>query len=295
MSNSRGAHRVELIPTDRVVVVNPRVRNKKTFKEIVTNIAELGLKKPITVARRSAVDGPRYDLVCGQGRLEAYLALGQREIPAPVVEADIEDCMVRSLVENLARRQHRAIDLLHDIEGLKRRGYGDVEIAKKTGLTLEYTRGVIRLLENGEHRLLRAVESGHVPVSIAVQIADADDAGVQDVLQQAYERNLLRGRKLMAAKRLIEQRRRRGKGFRINGKRQEQTVSSNALIRAYREDVDRKRVLIRKANNTRDRLMFITEAIRKLFADENFVTLLRAEGLDTLPSNLAERIQAGDA
>ena len=295
MSNSRGVHRVELIPTDRIVVVNPRVRNKKTFKEIVTNIAELGLKKPITVARRSAVDGPRYDLVCGQGRLEAYLALGQREIPALVIEADIEDCMVRSLVENLARRQHRAIDLLHDIEGLKRRGYGDVEIAKKTGLTLEYTRGVIRLLENSEHRLLRAVESGHVPVSIAVQIADADDAGVQDVLQQAYEKNLLRGRKLMAAKRLIEQRRRRGKGFRINGKRQEQTVSSNALIRAYREDVDRKRVLIRKANNTRDRLMFITEALRKLFADENFVTLLRAEGLDTLPRNLAERFQAGDA
>ena len=28
-----------------------------------------------------------------------------------------------SLVENLARRQHRAIDLLHDIEGLKKRGY----------------------------------------------------------------------------------------------------------------------------------------------------------------------------
>ena len=28
-----------------------------------------------------------------------------------------------SLVENLARRQHRAIDLLHDIQGLKKRGY----------------------------------------------------------------------------------------------------------------------------------------------------------------------------
>jgi ParB family chromosome partitioning protein len=29
--------------------------------------------------------------------------------------------MVMSLVENLARRQHRAIDLLHDIESLKQR------------------------------------------------------------------------------------------------------------------------------------------------------------------------------
>jgi ParB family chromosome partitioning protein len=75
---------------------------------------------------------------------------------------------------------------------------------------MEYTRGVLRLLKNGEHRLLRAVESGHVPVSIAVEIANADDAEVQTILQQAYENKLLRGRKLMIAKRLNEQRRRRG-------------------------------------------------------------------------------------
>ena len=37
----------------------------------------------------------------------------------------------------------------------------------------------------------------------------------------------------------------------------------------------------------------MTEAVRKLLVDENFVTLLRAEGLDTLPQNLAERMQAG--
>jgi ParB family chromosome partitioning protein len=66
-----------------------------------------------------------------------------------------------SLVENCARRQHRAIDLLHDIEGLKNRGYEFEEIARKTGLTVEYVRGVASLLENGEHRLLRAVEAGH--------------------------------------------------------------------------------------------------------------------------------------
>jgi len=112
---------------------------------------------------------------------------------------------------------------------------------------------------------------------------------------QAYENKLLRGRRLITAKRLIEQRRRRGKGLRVNGQwhKRDRTLSSNSLIRAYREDVDRKRLLIRKANSTRDRLIFVTEALRKLFADENFVTLLRAEGLDTLPQNLAERIRTG--
>src|ERR1700730_4269605 len=295
MKKSAPGQKVELIPIDRITVVNPRVRNRKVFKEIVGNIAELGLKKPITVTRRDDADGPRYDLVCGQGRLEAYRALGQHEIPALLVEADTEDCLVMSLVENLARRQRRAIDLLHDIQGLNRRGYSAAEVARKTGLTLEYVRGVLRLLGKGEHRLLRSVESGQIPLSIAVAISDADDTEVQDVLQQAYENKLLRGRRLITAKRLIEQRRRRGKGLRVNGQwhKRDRTLSSNSLIRAYREDVDRKRLLIRKANSTRDRLIFVTEALRKLFADENFVTLLRAEGLDTLPQNLAERIRTG--
>ena len=218
MKKPKQAQAVEMIPIDRITVVNPRVRNKKIFKEIIANIAELGLKKPITVTRREDTDGPRYDLVCGQGRLEAYQVLGQREIPALVVEADTEDCLVMSLVENLARRQHRAIDLLHDIEGLKGRGYNDTEIARKTGLTIEYVKGVIRLLQKGEHRLLRAVESGQIPVSVAVEIAGANDAEMQAVLQQAYEKKLLRGHKLIAAKRLIEQRLLRGKGRQIIGK-----------------------------------------------------------------------------
>jgi len=36
--------------------------------------------------------------------------------------------------------------------------------------------------------------------------------------------------------------------------------------------------------------MLVVQGLKKLFADENFVTLLRAEGLDTLPKYLAERI-----
>ena len=261
MKRSHQAQAVEMIPLDRITVINPRVRNKRIFKEIISNIAEIGLKKPITVTRRDEA-GARYDLVCGQGRLEAYQVLGQSEIPALVVNADTNDCMGMSLVENLARSQHRAIDLLYDIQGLKRRGYSDAAISQKTGLNRTYVQGVNRLIEKSEHRLLRAVESGQIPVSIAVEIAGASDEEMQIVLQQAYEKKLLRGKKLIVAKRLIEQRRRRGKELRVSGNRPKHPLSSNALIRAYREDVDRKRLLIRKAEATRNRLIFVTEAMR---------------------------------
>ena len=104
------------MPIAAITVLNPRVRNKRIFNELVTSIAHLGLKKPITVAERS--DGSGYDLVCGQGRLEAFMALGQTEIPAVVLEASQEDCFVMSLVENLARRQHSPIELMRQIGAL---------------------------------------------------------------------------------------------------------------------------------------------------------------------------------
>lgn len=282
----------ELIPIDRITVVNPRVRNRKAFEEIVENIAELGLKRPITVAERESADGPRYDLVCGQGRLEAFQELGQTEIPAIVITASSEDCLVMSLVENLARRQHRALDLLRDIKGLKERGYSETEIARKTHLSLKYVRGVAKLLESREHRLLRAVESGKIPVSVAVDIAEAEDTAVQDVLRQAYENNLLRGGRLMAAKRLVEARQRHGKGQPTVDRGSRRSLSVESLLRTYQNDVEKKQVLLRKATATRNELMFITEALRKLLNDENFVTLLRAEGLATIPKNLSDRLAA---
>ena len=149
MSSVQPAQRVEWIPLDRITVVNPRSRNKQGHKDIIDNIAQIGLKRPITVTRRVESGGPFYDLVCGQGRLEAYQALGQAEVPALVVAADAEDCLIASLVENCARRQHNVIDLLQDIGRMREAGHSNAQIARKTGLTIEYVGGVARLLEKG--------------------------------------------------------------------------------------------------------------------------------------------------
>ena len=79
---------VQMIPVSRITVVNPRVRNKRVFKEIVDKHRAIGLKRPITVTKHEEPNGGfRYDLVCGQGRLEAYQTLGHKAIPALVVTA----------------------------------------------------------------------------------------------------------------------------------------------------------------------------------------------------------------
>ena len=89
---------IKSVPVERIVVLNPRVRNKKQFRQIIDSISNVGLKKPITVSRNQNGDGEAsYQLVCGQGRLEAFIALGENEIPAIVVDVTEEDSLIMSL------------------------------------------------------------------------------------------------------------------------------------------------------------------------------------------------------
>jgi ParB family chromosome partitioning protein len=283
---------VRMIPVKRITVLNPRDRGRKKFAQITDNIAKLGLKRPVTVSVAGVRDGEQwYDLVCGQGRLEAYVALGQTEIPALVVEGSREDLLLMSLAENLARRPHSAVELVRDIKAMKARGHGNAEIARTTDLDVTYVRGILQLLDCGEERLLNAVERGHLPVGIAITIATSEEKEVQQALQDAYESKELRGRAFLRARRLIEQRRAGGKTQR-RGPRgtADKPVSADTVLRDFREETARQNLMIQKARICETKLLFAVSAVRQLLQDEGFVNLLRAEGLDSLPEYLAEQV-----
>lgn len=85
---STSRERVALIPIAQIHILNPRTRNKKVHRELIENIKTVGLKRPITLSRKASPQGAlNYDLVCGQGRLEAFLDLEATEIPAFVIDA----------------------------------------------------------------------------------------------------------------------------------------------------------------------------------------------------------------
>src|SRR5882757_262724 len=287
--------KLKSIQIERIRILNPRARNQRNFGEIVKSIAQVGLKRPITVSpRTSKADSFEYDLVCGQGRIEAFIQLGQSEIPALIIDAEESDCLVMSLVENCARRQHRAIDLLKDIATLRKRGYNDRDIAEKIGVTQDYIRMISTLLNKGEERLVQAVETGILPLNMAIEIAKSDDADVQRALTQAYSEKKLRGRKLVAVRRLIDQRRRRGKHLHglIYGRRDapKRPLTSESMIRVYRQEADRQRLLIKKAEVTQNRLLFVVEAMRTLREDSDFANLLQAEKLGLMPAFLEQQL-----
>jgi ParB family transcriptional regulator, chromosome partitioning protein len=286
-------HGYEMIPVDRINVLNPRVRNRHQHREIVDNIAEIGLKRPITVSRRNDAGDKTYDLVCGEGRLEAFRMLGEIEIPAIVVDASEADCLVMSLVENIARMRHRPIDLMREIGNLHKRGYSDTEIGKKIGVSSTYAGTIVNLLERGEERLVESVETGLIPLSFAIDIARATGPEAQDILMEAYASGNVRGRKLATVRKLLERRIKHNKGIRDKGlghKGAQRTVTSADLVRIYRRETEKQRLLVKKADFTHAKLLFLVEALKELLVDEGFMTLLRAEGLDTMPRALAARI-----
>ncbi len=287
--------RILMIPVDQIDVLNPRERNGKIFGSIVGNIKAIGLKKPITVTPRNNERGERFMLVCGEGRLTAFRNLGEAEIPALVIDVSDEDAFLMSLAENIARRQCRPLEILAGIGQLKEKGYAATAIATKTGLTMQYVQGILTLLEQGEERLLVAVEKGHIPLNAALTIVGAgdDDKAIQSALQEAYETGKLRGKQLMDVRRLIERRQALGRSITKGTPRKPGETSSSSLVRTYQREVERQKLMVKKAEFAQQRLLFVVGALRQLLADENYVNLMRAEGLDTLPKYLADRVWGG--
>lgn len=287
-------HDIILIPLKSVRVANPRVRDRRKFELIVRSIAEQGLKRPITVTEaKPGADGePLYDLVCGQGRLEAFVSLGQTDIPAFVRRISKTEGLIASIVENIARRRVRALDQIKMIQWMHQQGNSTDEISRKTGLAEKYLQGILKLLDQGEERVLDAVLLGRLPITIAVQIAGVDDDAAQRLLVEAYERKAMKQTSLSTFRRLLEQRKSFGKTYGNDARmRARRRTTADGLILAYKQETQRQKLMVRKAQTCESRLLSLAAAFRALFADENFTTLLRAEDLDTLPKFLVVRMQ----
>jgi ParB family chromosome partitioning protein len=274
------------IPIDEIRIVNPRNRSKQRFEAVVNSIATVGLKKPITVAKRSpSEDGTQYDLVCGQGRIEAFLVLGQTAIPATVIDASRDDQFIMSLVENIARRPPSNKDLLREVICLKSRGYETEEIAAKLGRDTSYILSINRLIDRNETALVEAVEANRIPLSIALLIGSAKDTEVQRALAQAYESGELRGMRLKEAKRVIANY--SVKHIEPGAANRIASLSGRSLVKEFERRTKEQQALVKRASRTREKLLLVKSAMKTLLADENFLTLLRAETLQEIPDELA--------
>jgi ParB family transcriptional regulator, chromosome partitioning protein len=292
MSNQDN-HEIIDIPLDRIRIINPRGRARKQHRAITESIATVGLKRPVTVSRCGEDSGGTiYNLVCGQGRIEAVRILGYDTIPSRVIEKDEVGCLEMSLVENVARRSHSAIELIRDVKFLISEGQSPTDVAARVGLSLSYLQSLLTLLEQGEERLVAAVEQGSLPIGLAISISRAEDTELQLALSDAYADGTLRGRQLAIVRRIIEQRqKRRGvqppKAIAASGST---SITPEKLRKLYVRESEKQRLLSMKADMVHAKLNVLVTSMKALVNNPQFVTLLREENIVTMPRVLSDRL-----
>jgi ParB family chromosome partitioning protein len=124
-----------------------------------------------------------------------------------------------------------------------------------------------------------------------VFIAKADTPETQRELLKAFETKQLNRVSIRVVKRLLDQRRFLGKEHNPEERGPERChPTTEKLVNAFKRESQRQKELVRKARNCEAKLVFIVTAFGKLLADEGFLTLLRAEALDSIPQYLWSKL-----
>jgi ParB family chromosome partitioning protein len=218
--------------------------------------------------------------------LEAHIELGQPTIAAILIDASKADRQLMSLIENIARRPSSNKSIYFEVRSLLDRGYDGSTIAKKIGIDRAYVHGIVRLVRKGEATLIEQVESGRLPISVAVEIANGDDANVQKAMMEGYATGEIRGSKLVAIRKLIKEQKAKREG---KPSQPEKPLTGAALTNLYKQRVREQQSLVVKADQAKEKLLMIGSLMRELLVDEDLITMLRAENLFDMPEQLALR------
>src|SRR5208282_4637119 len=143
----------------------------------VQSIGAIGQIKDIRVNDKFLAKDGRYELICGEGRLIAQKRLGKDRILAEIVTCTRKQAYLESLVENLARSRPGTMEFARELKKLHDEGWDCERIAQVACRCVEYIKQYIRLVENGEDRLIQGVEQATFPISFAILVANSDDAG----------------------------------------------------------------------------------------------------------------------
>lgn len=285
---------IKLIPIAQILVTNPRCRDQKKFAQIVDSISKVGLKKPIKVSLRTKAEGGEqgYDLVYGQGRIEACQKLGFKEIPALVVSLSKEDGMLFSLMENLVRKFPSRGELITEILRLKEAGYSNVKIGKKIGITDSVVGNYLSLIDSKEEKLLRAVLKETIPLEVAVEIAKAETPAQQRAFLKAYESGKFGKTEIRVVKKMLTLRNGDSKTPADGPSEQGRHAnpSPEEMVKMYQKETQKMRGLVHKTKVCEAKTLIVTTAFKTLLADEAFKELLASHGLTRFPQPLADKL-----
>ena len=277
-----------MIPVEKIRVVNSRAREKKQFAENVRSIDQVGLYKPILVNRRNLEATGLYDLICGEGRLLAHIQLGKTHIQADVLDTDAKRAQLMTLGENIARTPPQTIEFARAIKSMRDYGMDWDQLSAITGKSKAYLHDYIRLIEQGEERLIKGVEDGVFPLTFAMNVAQSTDRSIQHLLMDAFDSGVVNSGNLRSVREIIEARLEKGK--QLGSRKPAGPYTVESLKRDIRRVTRQKEAFVYEAGQRENRLMRMLVTLGELTKNERFVELLAAEGLAAAPELKGEYI-----
>jgi ParB family chromosome partitioning protein len=275
----------QLIRVDEVDVVTSRARGKIQFQANVRSIAENGLYKPIVVNARDREATGRYRLICGEGRLTAHRELGRDVIKAEIVHVDEATAHIMALGENLTKQAPQAIEYAYALQEMHRQGATIAEMERITGHPAQYIKAYIRLVEQGEDRLIKGVELGVFTLEFAMRVAETPDGAIQHLLMDAFDTKLITSKQVEPVRKILMARARQGgtltKGAATAANHQDYSITD--LKRDIARLAKEKENVIHAAEGKETRLIALLDALRRMREDAALLTLLKRHDLDQLP------------
>ena len=271
------------ISVDDIVVINSRERDQKQFDDNARSIESVGLLKPIVVNEHYFEKSGKYELVCGEGRLNAHKRLKKLEIDAEIVDVDRKQALLMSLIENMARVPPGTMWFAKEVVRMKNAGMPLKEIALILGRSDSFVSTYINLAERGEDRLIRGVEQGVFPMTFAYRVAEAGDADIQNILMDAFDANVVTSANFTQIKRIINMRASHRPNRQDAGGHKHMTYTVDQLKRDISRVTKEKQSYVKEAEHKENRLFTIVGALEKLMKTSEFVELTKAEGLQELP------------
>jgi ParB family transcriptional regulator, chromosome partitioning protein len=138
-----------------------------------------------------------------------------------VVTCSRKEAYLQSLVENLARTKPGSMEFARELKRLHDDGWDYAKIARVACKSESYIREYIRLVEQGEERLIQGVEQGVFPINFARDVAATDNGQIQNVLMDAFDEGIVTTTNFAQARRIIMSR-----GKTHHGKKQPPEQSS---------------------------------------------------------------------
>src|SRR3954464_12992811 len=122
--------RREMIPVDKIKVINSRTRDEAQFSLNVQSIDAVGQIKDIRVNDKFLQKEGFYELICGEGRLIAQKRLGKTHIFAEGVTCTRRQRCVESLVEHRTRSRRGTMHFARELKRLRYEGWDFERIAR---------------------------------------------------------------------------------------------------------------------------------------------------------------------